>query len=101
MVNAVKGVHRACRKEVKQGNDTDRESVSSPTLHMLYFTANLDQSKCLRRKKPQIGAFYEGNSLDQIKAYLLQSLGCLQDLIHVARYLDAAPFFGQFAVDIE
>ena len=52
-------------------------------------------------KKPQIGAFYAGNSLDRIKAYLLQSLGCLQDLIHMARYLNAAPFFGQFAVGIE
>jgi hypothetical protein len=47
VVKAVKGVHRACRNQVKQGNNTDRESVSSPTLHMLYFTVNLDQSKCL------------------------------------------------------
>jgi hypothetical protein len=51
MVKAVKGVHRACHNQVKQGSDTDRESVSSPTLHMLYFTANLDQSKSLLRKK--------------------------------------------------
>jgi hypothetical protein len=55
----------------------------------------------LTKKKPQIGAFYQGNSLDGIKAYLLQSLGCLQDLIHVARYLNAAPFFGEFTVDVE
>ena len=52
-------------------------------------------------KKPQIGAFYQGNSLDGIKAYLLQSLGCLQDLIHVACNLNAAPFFSKFAAHIK
>ena len=61
----------------------------------------LIKASAFDEKKPQNGAFYEGNSLDRIKAYLLQSLGCLQDLIHVARYLNATPFFGQFAADIE
>jgi hypothetical protein len=89
-------VNRSSRGLTRIENLSRRQSCICFTLPYIWIKSSPSD-----QKKPQIGAFLGSAVLGSIKAYLLQHFSCLEYLVYVADYLNATPFFGQFAVDIE